>query len=61
MTMTEIVHFPDNIGLGIARFGGWLAFLRGLMIVMNLINRRQFERKITKFLHKELAKSEGLQ
>jgi hypothetical protein len=31
------------------------------MIVMHWINRRQFERKLTKFLHKEKPKVEGLQ
>ena len=31
------------------------------MIVMNLINRRQFERKVTKFFHKEKAHAEELE
>jgi hypothetical protein len=48
--MTEYVQFPDNIFNGVAKFGGILAALRGLMIVMNYINRRQFERKVSKFL-----------
>ena len=61
MTMTKHVQFPESIVVGIARFGGILAALRGLMIVMNLINRRQFERKVKKFLHKENPKAEGLQ
>ena len=56
--MTEHILFPENIIRGIARFGGILAALRGLMIVMNLINRRQFERKVTKFLKKERAYAE---
>jgi hypothetical protein len=58
--MTEYIHFPENIVSGVAKFGGILAALRGLMIVMNLINRRQFERKVTKFLQKEKAKAELL-
>jgi cytosine/uracil/thiamine/allantoin permease len=45
--------YPENIASGIARFGGMLAALRGLMIVMHWINRKQFEKKLTKFLHKE--------
>jgi hypothetical protein len=31
------------------------------MTVMHWINRRQFERKLTKFLHKEKPKVEGVQ
>jgi hypothetical protein len=31
------------------------------MTVMNWINKRQFERKLTKFLHKENSKEEGIQ
>ena len=61
MTMTRHIQFPESIVVGVARFGGILAALRGLMIVMNLINRRQFERKLTKFLHKEKLKAESLQ
>jgi hypothetical protein len=52
MTMTKLVQFPDSLVVGVARFGGILAALRGLMIMMNLINRRQFERKVKKFLLK---------
>ena len=59
--MTEIIQSPENIATGVAKFGGILAALRVLMIVMNLINRRQFERKVTKFLHKEKAHAEDLQ
>ena len=58
MTMTKHVQFPESIVVGVARFGGILAALRGLMIVMNLINRRQFERKVTKFLHSYNPKDE---
>lgn len=46
-TMAEHVQSPISIVSGLAQFGGILAALRGLMIVMNLINRRQFERKVT--------------
>jgi len=59
--MTEHVLFPENIIRGIARFGGILAAFRGLMIVMNLINRRQFERKVHKFLKKEKVYAEDFQ
>jgi hypothetical protein len=51
--MTEYVQFPETLTTGVAKFGGILAALRGLMIVMYMINRRQFERKVSKFLHKE--------
>jgi hypothetical protein len=59
--MTKHIQFPESILLGLARFGGILAALRGLIIVMDLINRRQFERKLNKFLQKEKPKAEGLQ
>jgi hypothetical protein len=38
-----------------------LAAIRALMIVMNLINQRQFEKKLTKFLQKEKVHAEELQ
>jgi len=59
--MTEYIQFPENMFDGVAKFGGILAVLRGMMILMRLINRRQFERKVTKFLLKEKAKADGLQ
>jgi hypothetical protein len=59
--MTKYVLFPENIGAGITRFGGILAVLRCLMRLMQMINRRQFERKLTKFLQKEKPKAESLQ
>jgi hypothetical protein len=59
--MTNYYRFPQNIGGGIARFGGMLAALRGLMILMRWINQRQFERKLTRFLRKEKLKGEELQ
>jgi hypothetical protein len=59
--MTDHVQHTENIFTGLARFGGILAALRVVMIVMNMINRRQFERKVTKFLHKEKANAEELQ
>ena len=52
LTMTEFVQFPETIVAGLAKFGGILAALRGLMIVMYWINKRQFERKVSEFLHK---------
>ena len=57
--MTDQDLFPENIAVGLTRFGSMLAILRVLMFVMNWINRRQFERKVTKFLQRE--KTEGLQ
>ena len=51
--MTYYYRFPENIAGGIARFGGILAVLRGLMIVMQWINRRQFEKKLIRFLRTE--------
>ena len=59
--MTKHIQFPESIVAGVARFGGILAALRGVIVAMNLINRRQFERKLTKFLQKENPKAEGLQ
>jgi hypothetical protein len=59
--MSETVQFPENLFDGVAKFGGILAALRGMMIVMLLINRRQFEKKVTKFLLKEKAKAEDPQ
>ena len=59
--MSETVQFPENLFDGVAKFGGILAALRGMMIVMLLINRRQFEKKVTKFLQKEKAKAEDPQ
>jgi hypothetical protein len=38
-----------------------LAALQVLKIMMNWITRRQFEKKVTKFLHKEKAHAEELQ
>ena len=58
--MTEYVQFPENIVNGVAKFGGILAALRGLMIVMNYINRRQFERKVARFLANQKSQAEGL-
>jgi hypothetical protein len=60
MTMTKHVQFPESLVVGVARIGGILAALRGLMIVMNMINRRQFERKVKKLLLKENLKAEEL-
>ena len=61
LKMTEHVQSPKSIAAGLAQFGGILAALRLLMIAMNLINRRQFERKVTKYLKKEKAHGEDLQ
>ena len=57
--MTKQELFPENILVGLSRFGSILAILRVLMSVMNWINRRQFERRVTEFMHKE--KAEDLQ
>ena len=59
--MTNYVQYPESIAAGLAQFGGMLAALRGLMIVMHWINRRQFEKKVTKFMLKEKAHVEELQ
>ena len=59
--MTENIQSPKSIVAGLSEFGGILAALRGMMIVMLLINRRQFEKKVTKFLQKEKAKAEDTQ
>ena len=59
--MTEYVQFPKSILAGLTEFGGILAVIKGLMIVMQGINRKQFEKKVTKFMHKEKAKAEELQ
>ena len=57
--MTKQDLSPESMSAGLARLGGILAIVRALMSVMAWINRRQFERKITKFMHRE--KAEGLQ
>ena len=59
--MTHYVQSPESIAAGVAQFGGILAALRGIMFVMHWINRRQFERKLTKFLHKEKPKAGEVQ
>jgi hypothetical protein len=38
-----------------------LAVVKALMVVMNWINKRQFEKKVTKFMKKEKAHAEELQ
>jgi hypothetical protein len=58
--MTEQYQFPETIDAGVAKFGGILAAVRALMIVMYWINRRQFERKVSKFMHKEKAHAEDI-
>ena len=57
--MTEQDLFPENIAVGLTRFGSILAILRLLIFMMNWINQRQFERKVTRFLQRE--KGEGPQ
>ena len=59
--MTEQYQFPETIDAGVAKFGGILAAVRALMIVMFWINKRQFERKVIKFMHKEKAQAEDIQ
>ena len=58
--MTEYVQFPKTILAGVSEFGGILAVIKVVTMVMNWINRRQFERKVSKFMHKEKAKAEEL-
>ena len=57
--MTKQDLSPESMSAGLTRLGGIIAIVRALMSVMAWINRRQFERKITKFMHRE--KAEGLQ
>jgi hypothetical protein len=57
--MTKQDLAPESMIVGLARLGSIIAIIRALMSVMAWINRRQFERKITKFMHRE--KAEGLQ
>jgi hypothetical protein len=57
--MTKQDLAPESIIVGLARLGSIIAIIRALMSVMAWINQRQFERKITKFMHRE--KAEGLQ
>jgi hypothetical protein len=57
--MTKQDLAPESMIVGLTRLGGIIAIIRALMSVMAWINQRQFERKITKFMHRE--KAEGLQ
>ena len=59
--MTENIQSPKSIAAGLSEFGGILAFFKALMMVMNSINKRQFEKKVTKFMQKEKAHAEELQ
>jgi hypothetical protein len=59
--MTEQVQFPKTILAGVSEFGGILAVIKVVTMVMQWINRRQFEKKVTKFMQKEKAKAEELQ
>jgi hypothetical protein len=58
--MTQHVQYPEPFVGGVARFGGILSALQGLMFVMYWINRREFEKKVTEFLRKQKAQPEGL-
>jgi hypothetical protein len=58
--MTEHVQFPKSILSGVSKFGGILAVINVVTMVMQWINRRQFEKKVTKFMQKEKAKAEEL-
>jgi len=58
---TEHVQFPKTIATGVSEFGGIFAVVKALMMVMNWINKRQFEKKVTKFMQKEKAHAEELQ
>jgi len=59
--MTENIQSPKSIAAGLSEFGGILAVFKALMMVMNWINKRQFEKKVTKFMQKEKAHAEELQ
>jgi hypothetical protein len=56
--MTEYVQFPKTIFAGVSEFGGILAVIKVVTMLMHWINRRQFEKKVTKFMKKEKAKAE---
>jgi hypothetical protein len=58
--MTEHVQFPKTILAGVSEFGGILAVIKVVTMLMHWINRRQFEKKVTKFMQKEKAKAEEL-
>ena len=58
-SMTKQDLSPESMTVGLTRLGSIIAIIRALMSVMAWINRRQFERKIIKFMHRE--KAEGLQ
>jgi hypothetical protein len=45
---------------GVSEFGGILAVIKVVTMVMHWINRMQFEKKVTKFMHKEKAQAEEL-
>ena len=51
--MTEQVQFPKTILAGVSEFGGILAVIKVVTMLMHWINRRQFEKKVTKFMKKE--------
>ena len=59
--MNENIQSPKSIVAGVSEFGGILAVFKALMMVMNWINKRQFEKKVTKFMHIEKAHAEELQ
>jgi hypothetical protein len=59
--MTENIQAPKSIFAGLSEFGGILAVFKVLMMVMNSINKREFEKEISKFMQKEKAHAEELQ
>jgi hypothetical protein len=59
--MTQHVQYPESLVGGVARFGGFLSALQGLMfVILYWINKREFEKKVTEFLRKQKAQPEGL-
>jgi hypothetical protein len=61
ITMTEHVQYPEPFVGGVARFGGFLSALQGLMfVILSWINKREFEKKVTEFLRQQKARPEGL-
>ena len=50
--------YPESLVSGFSRFGGFKGTVLGLlMLVINWINQRQLEKRLTKFLHKEKTKA----
>ena len=58
LTLHDYEHYPVSILTGVARFGGIFAVLRGLMILMQYLNKIKFEKKCRRHLRKSEAESD---